>query len=246
MEARGRSAVDALASTESLPAAPPLAAPSGRQSALPDLDAPGTDDPGMRQGDLPPSSWEEEKARLTAELDEMRQENERLAALAEGRFSDVRLLRAGPDGKGGFSFDLAGGPVQFIAEYLAQMLGKDRDEGPSNYAEMEIQHHEMGGMTLTLQRRTGKTPHQFRLEAEGKARYLQARIDGIRGMLAALQLPPEDSAGVENQLVESACKGYWPMHWPKHFDPADAHSIKGHMRAALRDALSLLLAGLEE
>jgi len=182
-----------------------------------------------------------EKALLAAELEAARKDNERLAAIAEGRLGDARLLKAGPDGQGGFSFDLSGGPVQFIAEYLAQFLGKGEEGGLRNYAEIEVHHGEIGPMTLTLQRRAGKTPHQFRQEAEDREATLQARLDAIEALLADLRADPKDTDGREASIVETACKGYWPMHWPKHFDPTDSLSIKGHMRKAAAAAVAELL-----
>lgn len=48
----------------------------------------------------------------------------------------------------------------------------------------------------------------------------------------------EQKATVTDEMVEAACKGYWPLHWPRHFHEPDASSIRGHMRAALEAALS--------
>lgn len=185
---------------------------------------------------------EVQKATLAAEIEKLRLENAKLAAIAEGRIGEARLLRAGPDGKGGFTFDLAGGPVQFIAEYLAQLLGKNEDSGLRNYAEIEVQNREIGAMTLTLQRKAGKTPHQFRLEAEAHAAELQDRLDELHAMAAICRWTAACSPEVESEIVEAACKGYWPLHWPKHFDPKDAESIRSHMRSAFQAGLDRFFA----
>lgn len=39
-------------------------------------------------------------------------------------------------------------------------------------------------------------------------------------------------------MVEAACKGYWPSHWPQQFAGGDLTSIRGHMLAAITAALS--------
>lgn len=36
-----------------------------------------------------------------------------------------------------------------------------------------------------------------------------------------------------DELVEVACKGYWPLHWPKAFAEQDVVSIKAHMGNAI-------------
>jgi len=111
----------------------------------------------------------EEALRLmTADRDKFR-------AIAEDRLADTRLVSAGPQGSG-FAFDFRGGPIPYITEYLFQMLGARTEEPMSNYAEIEVFHNEFGPMTLTLQRRTGKTPHQLRQEAEERARIAEEKL----------------------------------------------------------------------
>lgn len=105
-------------------------------------------------------------ATLTSELVELRAERDRLNALLEGRFTDLRLARF-ENGE----LDLRSGLVPVLTEHLAQMLQGDPDAPraePANYIEMTVQHREMGRLTLTLQRASGKTPHQLRREAEDR------------------------------------------------------------------------------
>jgi len=78
---------------------------------------------------------------------------------------ETRLLHMGPMPGGGFGMELEGGPIPAIGEYLANMLGM-RTDTPSNYVQMDIHRADLGWMTLTLQRQSGKTPHQLRVEAE--------------------------------------------------------------------------------
>ena len=89
-------------------------------------------------------------------------EIERLNALLEERFDDVRLVRY-ENGQ----FDFSDGPIPYIAAYLAEMFDQG-DGANANYFEVGINHRKVGPMTLTVQRTEGKTPHQLRKEAEAE------------------------------------------------------------------------------
>lgn len=103
---------------------------------------------------------------LKAELSALQAENDRTKAMLEGRFADVRLVSF-TDGK----LDVSSGMIPCMAEYLAQMLQGDParpDASLANYVEMTLYHPEVGELVLTLQRASGKTPHQLRREAESR------------------------------------------------------------------------------
>lgn len=103
---------------------------------------------------------------LKAELSALKEENARTMAMLEGRFADVRLVSFN-DGK----LDVSSGMIPCMAEYLAQMLQGDpaRPDGSlANYVEMTLHHPEVGELVLTLQRASGKNPHQMRREAEDR------------------------------------------------------------------------------
>jgi hypothetical protein len=85
------------------------------------------------------------------------------------------MLRAMGPTAGGFGIELEGGPIPAIAEYLANMLGMQGD-APSNYVSMEVNRADVGAMVLTLQRCSGKTPHQLRKDAEDRAALLKASL----------------------------------------------------------------------
>ena len=76
-------------------------------------------------------------------------------------------------------FDFRGGPVQYIAEYFAQMM--DAGEGKYfNNMEIAFSHQDAGEMVLSVQRKSGKTPIQQRKEAEAQLAAANARADGAR------------------------------------------------------------------
>jgi hypothetical protein len=94
---------------------------------------------------------------------ELEQEVDRLRALLEQRYEDVRLVEM----RGG-EMILEGGPVGYFAAYMAEMLEPRDNQGKSyaNYVEMKLSHDQAGPLCLTLQRSLGQTPHQLRREAE--------------------------------------------------------------------------------
>ena len=92
------------------------------------------------------------------------------AALIEGRFSDMRL--AGFE-NGVFTFTSP--IIPLIAEAMAQALQPDPETGPANYTETAVAHRELGDLTLTLQRKSGKTPHELRRAAETRADQAERR-----------------------------------------------------------------------
>lgn len=92
------------------------------------------------------------------------------AALIEGRFSDMRLAGF-EDGVFTFTSPL----VPLIAEAMAQMLMPEGASEPANYTETAVAHDRLGDLTLTLQRKSGKTPHELRREAETRADQAERR-----------------------------------------------------------------------
>ena len=96
------------------------------------------------------------------ELERERDEQEaKIDALTSGDWSKARLVRF-ENGQ----FDFSGGPVAFIAEYLAQCM--EAAGGYHNNMEVRVDHPKAGPMFVTLQRIHGKTPAQQRNEAEAK------------------------------------------------------------------------------
>ena len=92
------------------------------------------------------------------------------AALIEERYADMHLV-----GFEGGVFTFRSPIIPLIAEAMAQTLRPDRASGPANYTETSITHEELGPLTLTLQRKTGRTPHELRLAAETRADQAERR-----------------------------------------------------------------------
>jgi hypothetical protein len=145
------------------------------------------------------------------------------AALIEERFSDMRL--AGYE-NGVFTF--MSPIVPLIAEAMAQTL-RPEPEGPAaNYTETAITHAELGELTLTLQRRTGATPHELRLAAETRAEQAERRE---RALLASNQR--ERSALTELASLRSRLRDAGRR---AEADPERALDL---LRSAVRDAGAL-------
>lgn len=103
--------------------------------------------------------------------------------------ADLSLLRAGPS-EMGFTMEAAGRAVAILAGQMATWL---RGHGAQNYTETEFSHYE-APFTVTVQRRTGTTPHQFRQEAEAKAAVLEAALLGAARALGGDAIPTFDAA----------------------------------------------------
>lgn len=112
-------------------------------------------------------------------VERIEREFTRLDAIISDKVADTRLVHMGPRGDG-FGIDLREGPIPYICEYLAQFMGHGSGDPLSNYAEIEVQHHEIGAMTLTIQRRAGKTPHQIAAAAAEEAKRLREELTAHR------------------------------------------------------------------
>ncbi|MCE6958385.1 hypothetical protein LAZ40_04850 [Cereibacter sphaeroides] len=132
---------------------------------------------------------------------ELEAEVSRLSALVESRYRDIRLVDIDENGQ----LQLQGSLFEHMAAFLAEMLKVEGRQEPANYTESELHHPELGRLTLTLQRASGKTPHQLRREAELQRDALEARLRDLAGAtgasaeVAILQARIEDLAA---QLAE--------------------------------------------
>lgn len=145
------------------------------------------------------------------------------AALLEGRFSDLDLV-----GLENGTLTLKGPLIPLLAEAMAQMLRPAGAAGAANYAETAVTHEELGPLTLTLQRRTGATPHELRLAAETRAEQAERRE---RALLASNQR--ERSALTELASLRSRLRDAGRR---AEADPDRALDL---LRSAVRDAGAL-------
>src|SRR5262245_41296922 len=86
---------------------------------------------------------------LAALLEEKNAEIAYLRAIANGKFADtaqMRLHHAGLEEDKTFVF---------IAEHLSALL---KAIGDTNYIQIEVNHEELGPLTLTIQRQRGRPP----------------------------------------------------------------------------------------
>ena len=117
-----------------------------------------------------PTPTQHEKWR-GVDRDDLIEEVERLSALLDARFGDVRLASAGPDGKGAFVFELRSGMVGIMAEHMAQIMDID---GGENFLQIEVTHPIKGPLTFTIERRFGRSPAVQLAEAKKKIAELES------------------------------------------------------------------------
>lgn len=120
------------------------------------------------------------------------------AALIEERYSDMHLVGF-EDGVFTFKSPI----IPLIAEAMAQTLRPDRASGPANYTETAITHEELGPLTLTLQRKTGKTPHELRREAETRADQAERRENALLASNQRERSALVELAGVKSRLRDA-------------------------------------------
>ena len=134
---------------------------------------------------------------LQGETEAERRTNEYLQAMLDGRWKDAAvayLQSAGPDGKGGFQFNIQATIVPLIAEHLAAAF---KAQGGKNFVEMEVTHDELGPLVLTMQRRHGELCGKL-LAAE------RARVAALREALAPFaEIAPSSAFSTDGSEVES-------------------------------------------
>lgn len=76
--------------------------------------------------------------------------------------------------------------------------------GGINYVEVDLHHKRLGGLIMTIQRMQGKTPHQFRVEAEAKVEDLK---EAIRWTAQTVhQAHHADQDGTFNECPKLVCQ----------------------------------------
>lgn len=123
-------------------------------------------------------------------------------------------------------FDFRGGPVQYIAEYFAQMM--DAGEGKYfNNMEIAFSHQDAGEMVLSVQRKSGKTPIQQRKEAEDERDAANARADRARDAALEDVAVMAHAFAAENQWHPSSVTKLVTRILALRDKPAPAVTVRG-------------------
>jgi hypothetical protein len=100
---------------------------------------------------------------------ELEAENDRLRQVLSEKIVTSTMLTEMNIIKGGVNMGLEGGAAQLLAGAFADQF---RDSGAANYLELTFTSGDLP-LLVTLQRQDGKTPSQFRKEAEAKVAELE-------------------------------------------------------------------------
>jgi hypothetical protein len=111
-----------------------------------------------------------------AEAEQLRQENDRLrAALAQKLVDSTMLTELGIVGNS-LNMGLEGGAAHFLAESFGEQF---REQGGANYLEARFTTSDGLNLLVTLQNVKGKTPSQYRSEAEAALAKVQTRLNEL-------------------------------------------------------------------
>lgn len=101
-----------------------------------------------------------------SEVERLTRENEVLRAALADKVVDSTKLRAFLPADGGFTIGLEGGPCALLADAFGEQLYTSE---AINYLQLTFTsgaYPDLGEIVVTLQRCTGKTPHELRIDAE--------------------------------------------------------------------------------
>jgi hypothetical protein len=113
---------------------------------------------------------------ILADLDVAVKENERLReemardVMSKTMLTDVTIQN------GSMGIQVEGGAAGLLANSFAEQF---IDSGAENYLEVSFHHKKVGGLTVTLQRNSGKTPHMLRAKAECERDAAVGALDGL-------------------------------------------------------------------
>lgn len=103
---------------------------------------------------------------LKAEIEQLKAENSSLRDALADKAVDSTKLRAFLPADGGFTIGLEGGPCALLADAFGEQLYTSE---AINYLQLTFTsgaYPDLGEIVVTLQRCTGKTPHELRIDAE--------------------------------------------------------------------------------
>lgn len=128
----------------------------------------------------PPDPPEEDEGeRWERHLAEVEAENVKLRKLLAEKLISQTMLTGIIPNDGGMTIGLEGGACAIMADCFGEQL---YTSGAVNYIEAYFtsgKYPDLGHITVTVKRETGKTPHQLRLDAEGGRDRLKAECEQL-------------------------------------------------------------------
>ncbi|WP_278439499.1 hypothetical protein [Pseudomonas oryzihabitans] len=120
---------------------------------------------------------------LRAEIERLQAENSSLRDALADKVVDSTKLRAFLPADGGFTIGLEGGPCALLADAFGEQL---YTSDAINYLQLTFTsgaYPDLGQIVVTLQRCTGKTPHELRIYGEQERDQLKAEKAELLGAL---------------------------------------------------------------
>lgn len=124
---------------------------------------------------------------LRAEIERLQAENSSLRDALADKVVDSTKLRAFLPADGGFTIGLEGGPCALLADAFGEQL---YTSDAINYLQLTFTsgaYPDLGQIVVTLQRCTGKNPHELRIDAEQERDWM--KLDAARFRHVLQQLP---------------------------------------------------------
>ena len=141
---------------------------------------------------------------MLAEIERLRAEVAGLREALAQKVVDQTMLTGLTVQDGGLTMGLQGGAAGLLAEMLAQQF---KDGGGINYLQLSFTSSVTfpgEALIVTVQKCSGKTPHQLRMEAEAEA--AQLREDAV-----TLRAERDNARADRNALMEDAVRLDWLM-----------------------------------
>lgn len=123
---------------------------------------------------------------LRAEIEQLKAETADLRDALAYKVIDSAKLRSFVPDDGGFKIGLEGGPCALLADAFGEQL---YTSDAINYLQLTFTsgaYPDLGEIVVTLQRCTGKTPHELRIDAEQARDLLKVDADRFRHVLRQL------------------------------------------------------------
>jgi hypothetical protein len=152
----------------------------------------------------------------TSRLTQLVAENTELRKAVAAKVVDSMLLTSLTMSGNALNIGLEGGAARLLAESFAQQF---REQGGANYLEMQFTAQDGLALLVTLQNREGKTPSQFRAEADAAlalARHRIAEMEAASGEQAVNALRYRYARTLNARQFAEICQEN--ISTGKHFD----------------------------